>query len=155
MSYIASHSGFKGTRRPRGEFSSCISNSNLSGKNLLVKETTNVNNVTVETGDVDILTGGLNITGGGIVSKGLTGTQGFTVGGTITKDMNVTGIDSLPSDYAPNNIGLSQNEYQASYWSDWGGDIFDDWGFFYIFNVETNCLNKLTLLNNMVILFSN
>jgi hypothetical protein len=28
--------------------------------------------------------------------------------------------------------------YEASYWNDWGGDIFDDFGYFYLYDIETS-----------------
>ncbi len=72
-----------------------------------------------------------------INSKGLVGNQGYTVGATITKDMNTTGCDSLPAEYAPNGVAI-QSGQTSSYWDDWGGDIFDDWGFFYLFDTASN-----------------
>lgn len=60
------------------------------------------------------------------------------VGGEIRKDMRVNdNTDSLDADYAPNNVAIPGGQV-ASWWSDWGNDIFDGWGFFYIFNVATN-----------------
>ena len=64
-------------------------------------------------------------------------TECYTVGYEIDKDMTSGGCDSLDSAYAPNNIAIESGQ-TASYWDDWGNDIFDDWGFFYIFNTTTN-----------------
>ncbi len=72
-----------------------------------------------------------------IRSKGLTGDQGYTVGYPITKDMDTTDEpDELSSDYAPFNVPIS-GAFETSYWRDWGNDIFDGFGFFYIFDVAT------------------
>lgn len=73
----------------------------------------------------------------GIKSKGLTGNQGKQVGNVINKDMSNGGCDSLPASYAPNNIQILSGT-NSSYWEDWGNDIFDSWGYFYIFDVATN-----------------
>lgn len=73
-----------------------------------------------------------------IKSKGLTGNQGFTIGYPIDKDMLVMECAELPSDFAPNNVGIPEGSNLASFWNDWGNDVFDDWGFFYIFDVATN-----------------
>lgn len=75
----------------------------------------------------------------GIRSKGLTGSQGLTVGHTVRKDMRVGGgEESLDEEAAPNNIPIDGNEITCTHWDDWGNDVFDDWGHFYIFDVETN-----------------
>ena len=42
----------------------------------------------------------------------------------------------LGAAYAPMNIEINR-EALGSYWRDWGNDIFDSWGFFYIFDVTT------------------
>jgi hypothetical protein len=73
-----------------------------------------------------------------IKSKNILGADGFTVGGNITKDMEYDVCPSLDSAYAPNGIAISDNQSNASYWVDWGNDVFDDWGYFYIFNTTTN-----------------
>ncbi len=62
----------------------------------------------------------------------------YTVGYQINKDMRTdNNTDSLEAEYAPNNIAIPGDQI-ASYWRDWGNDIFDGWGFFYIFNVSSN-----------------
>jgi len=30
-----------------------------------------------------------------------------------------------------------ENRLNASYWNDWGNDVFDEWGYFYIFDVNS------------------
>jgi len=73
-----------------------------------------------------------------IMSKNLTGTQGLTVGAVITKDM-ATGAapTQIIGDYTfPGTV--SPPTSSAQYWGDWGGDIFDSWGFFYLYNPQTD-----------------
>lgn len=72
-----------------------------------------------------------------IISNGLTGDHGFTVGYTVTKDMDTQSNDYLPADYAPYNVEVPSGIVDTSYWDDWGNDIFDDWGNFYIFDVAS------------------
>jgi hypothetical protein len=68
-------------------------------------------------------------------SSGLTLTNGLTVGAPVTKDMSVPATNFFTSAaYLPGNNSLDS---RRAYWSDWGGDIFDGWGFFYIYNPET------------------
>jgi hypothetical protein len=71
-----------------------------------------------------------------IVSKGLSGNQGYPVGQSITKDMRTGESDALGSEEAPMGVAIPSGQ-NSSYWSDWGNDIFDGWGFFYIFDVAT------------------
>lgn len=77
-----------------------------------------------------------------LLSNNFTGSLGFTVGATILKDMNATSsLVSVPSqiigDYiypgptAPPTTSLQR-------WSDWDGDIFDGWGFFYLYDVSSS-----------------
>ena len=66
-----------------------------------------------------------------VVSNNNTTTGGLTVGASVTKDMdNSTYLSS--NQYIPGNLDLNS---RRNYWSDWGGDIFDAWGFFYIYDV--------------------
>lgn len=96
-------------------------------------------------------------TGKGLVSsifskKNIT-TGGFTVGGTVTKDMSIESYDDQidPYDYQSSffpgmanfvdgNIIAgdkdSGDRLNATYWSDLGNDVFDDWGYFYIYDVS-------------------
>lgn len=71
-----------------------------------------------------------------IRSKGLTGDQGLPVGAPIEKDMTVGGSDALIPQDAPFGVAIPSGQ-TSCYWSDWGDDIFDGWGFFYIFDVAT------------------
>lgn len=69
-------------------------------------------------------------------SSGLTSSNGFTVGELNLKDMftMTTGSFTTAAAQLP---GTSDLVSRRSYWSDWGGDIFDGWGFFYIYNPAT------------------
>lgn len=68
-------------------------------------------------------------------SSGLTSSNGLTVGAVNMKDMTMTSTDYTTSAaYLPGNSSLSS---RRTYWADWGGDIFDGWGFFYIYNPAT------------------
>ncbi len=65
-------------------------------------------------------------------------TSCYTVGYQVTKDMRTDdNTDSLDAAYAPNNVAIAGGQI-ASYWHDWGNDIFDGWGFYYIFSTSTN-----------------
>jgi hypothetical protein len=73
-----------------------------------------------------------------LISKNNLTSGGFTVGATITKDMTAanrpTIFNSLiifPGTSAP-PVQISQ------YWVDWQGDIFDSWGYFYLYEPKTN-----------------
>jgi len=91
---------------------------------------------------------------GVIFSKNNTTDDGFTVGEEIEKDMNDQDYDERvdPQEYYPQffpdmapftdeNIvagdKVSGDRLLASYWEDWGDDIFDDWGFFYLYDVAS------------------
>lgn len=68
-------------------------------------------------------------------SSGLTSSGGLTVGASITKDMSVPATNTTTlAAYLPGNTNLSS---RRAYWNDWGGDIFDGWGLFYIYNPAT------------------
>jgi hypothetical protein len=45
------------------------------------------------------------------------------------------------ADFSEENIVAGdkseEDRLNASYWSDWGDDIFDDWGFFYLYDVNS------------------
>lgn len=69
-----------------------------------------------------------------IISAGKTDTGGYTVGTSINKDMGVSSWN-YNSNGTPNGQSFSLN---ASYWSDWGGDIFDSWGYFYLYDPAAN-----------------
>lgn len=74
-----------------------------------------------------------------LVSKGLTGSQGYTMNTLVpSKDMRQQSlVRPIPSGYNPSSGSLtpSGNRY---YWFDWSNDYFDGWGEFYIYNPSTN-----------------
>lgn len=87
-----------------------------------------------------------------IYSKNNTTSGGYVVGGPVTKDMtnNVYTTAFIPSDYSeqlfPDMFSLNdenivqgnktpEDRLDASYWLDLGNNIFDNWGFFYIYDV--------------------
>lgn len=89
-----------------------------------------------------------------LYSKNNTTSGGFPIGESVNKDMrdrNYTYIFN-PQDYYPEYFpGMApfingnivagdkspDERLLASEWLDWGNDIFDSWGFFYLYDVET------------------
>lgn len=67
-------------------------------------------------------------------SNGYTGTQGFSVGTPVIKNMD-SATKTTAGAYLP---GIEQLRSQRSYWQNWGDDIFNGWGFFYIYNPATD-----------------
>jgi hypothetical protein len=65
-----------------------------------------------------------------IVSAGRTTTGGFTVGTVIDKDMGGPSNRSYPSGTVPSGSPT----INADSWSDWGDDIFDSWGYYYLYD---------------------
>ena len=89
---------------------------------------------------------------GYIYSKNNITDGGFTIGNSVTKDMaNAVYTDQFnPNNYpqffpdmapfiAENIVSGDKGEstLDASYWDDLGDDIFDDWGFFYLYDVNS------------------
>jgi hypothetical protein len=96
-----------------------------------------------------------------IYSKDTIVNSGFTVGAEVNKDMdNIVNIDDDNNNYTyefdPNDypqffpnmapfidenilIGdkIEEDRLNASYWDDLGNDVFDDWGFFYLYDVNS------------------
>lgn len=89
-----------------------------------------------------------------IRSKGNISSEGYTIGGTVTKDMdNSNYTDQFDpnnyqtqffpgmADFIDSNIVVgdkdSGDRLNSSYWNDLGNDVFDDWGYFYIYDVES------------------
>jgi hypothetical protein len=71
-----------------------------------------------------------------IKSKNNTTTGGQTVGAAITKDM---GSATRPSNSNIIYPGTSAPPLvTAQRWADWNGDIFDNWGWFYLYDPATN-----------------
>ena len=82
-----------------------------------------------------------------LVSKGLTGSQGYTMNTIVpNKDMYQTSGRAIPSGYNPSSGSLtpSGNRY---YWNDWNGDWFDGWGDFYIYNPSTTSASYISFAN--------
>jgi len=93
-------------------------------------------------------------TGPTLRSKDNDTSGGFPIGGTVTKDMgdedytqefdpNIYQSEFFPgmADFVDGNIVQgdkdSGDRLNASYWNDLGNDVFDDWGYFYIYDVES------------------
>lgn len=111
------------------------------GRNLILKDSDNSSQLYQEGESLECYTQQLNIRNNQryIRSKGLTGTQGLGVGVSATKDMEVgESEETLYAAQAPNNIGVEEGSVVCTFWNDWGHDVYDDWGHFYIFNVSTN-----------------
>ena len=89
-----------------------------------------------------------------LFSKNNTTDGGFPVGGVVIKDMSDRNYTNRfdPQNYYPEyfpgmapftdeNIVAgdkpSSDRLIASLWSDWGDDVFDRWGFFYLYDIET------------------
>jgi hypothetical protein len=71
-----------------------------------------------------------------ITSKNNTSAGGLTVGGSITKDM--TSI-TRPANTRIIYPGTTAPPLVTSqYWPDWANDIFDGWGYFYLYDPATN-----------------
>jgi hypothetical protein len=69
-----------------------------------------------------------------IVSSGQTTTGGFQVGAVINKDM--TGPQSRT--YSVGQVPGQSVTLNADYWPDWGDDIFDAWGYYYLYDPAQN-----------------
>lgn len=124
----------------------------LSGSNLQVAELTNDINVT----DVTILTSNLSkvILSQQISNKiNILNTE-YLIDVEIEKDMSnelytneffnpyLYQSNYFPdmADFIEDNIVIGdkteEERLQASYWDDWGNDVFDDWGYFYLYDVD-------------------
>lgn len=69
-----------------------------------------------------------------IKSSNVLSDSGFTVGGQVTRDMSSLSKTTVDSRYA----GTGNLTSVRSYWEDWRDDVFDQWGFFYIYDPATN-----------------
>jgi hypothetical protein len=67
--------------------------------------------------------------------------DGFSVGTVVNKTFDTANKKTLAL-YLPGN-----NDFEAprSYWPDWGDDIFDSWGFFYLYDVVANNYRAIVL----------
>lgn len=109
-------------------------------KNIVLENGNNQSQIFQSGANLNIQASQINLIGNNpfVTSEGFTGDQGFPVGYPIDKDMATEGCRPLDAAYAPNNIPINNDQAIASYWNDWGDDIFDAWGYFYIFDVATN-----------------
>lgn len=77
-----------------------------------------------------------------LVSNNYTSSFGFTVGSSIVKDMNLSsGLVSVPTQILGDYIYPGPTIPPTSSlqrWSDWQNDIFDGWGFFYLYDVSSS-----------------
>lgn len=87
-------------------------------------------------------------------SKNNTSANGYVIGGNVNKDMD---NDNYTQEFDPfgyqsqffpgmadfNDGNIIQGDkdsgdrLNASYWNDLGNDVFDDWGYFYLYDVES------------------
>lgn len=74
-----------------------------------------------------------------IISKNNITAGSFTIGNSITKDMlsttAISGIAYFGNTYPGTSAPTAS---VGSYWGDWGNDIFDSWGWTYIYDYSSN-----------------
>lgn len=68
---------------------------------------------------------------------------GYTVGTLVNKETATTNKTTFAA-YLPGNTDFTANR---KYWRDWGDDIFDAWGFFYLYDPEYNNYLAVNLPN--------
>lgn len=77
-----------------------------------------------------------------LVSNNYTSSFGFTIGASILKDMNLSSsLVSVPTQILGDYIYPGPTIPPTSSlqrWSDWQNDIFDGWGFFYLYDVSSS-----------------
>lgn len=128
-----------------------LTNNILLSRDLtLVSQTTKI---ITSSGNYQIVVGHSSI-GALIFSKNNTTDDGYQVGYVINKDMRYYDYtyEFDPENYYPQyfpdmapfiNANIIQGDKSdddrliASEWRDWGNDVFDDWGFFYLYDVES------------------
>lgn len=71
-----------------------------------------------------------------IISKNNKTSSGYTIGNSVTKDMTSANRPSNSNIVYPGTT--SPPLVTSQYFSDWGNDIFDGWGYFYLYDVESN-----------------
>jgi hypothetical protein len=76
-----------------------------------------------------------------IRSQNKTITDGLSVGTIVNKTFDTANKKTLAA-YLPGNVDF---EASRSYWPDWGDDIFDSWGFFYLYDVVENNYRAIVL----------
>lgn len=67
---------------------------------------------------------------------------GFTIGNSVTKDAK-TSVSY--TSYAANLPGTSDLSGTRQYWPDWGNDIFDGWGMWYLYDPTQNNYKNIIL----------
>jgi hypothetical protein len=81
-----------------------------------------------------------------LYSRGLTDLQGFDYGDTrsLTKDMVTATTVTIPLAYGAKEAGSALSPTgQAYHWSDWGNDVLDGWGHWYIYNTATGAASHI------------
>jgi hypothetical protein len=141
------NSGYKGISIKFDNISSLFSN-NVRARKLKVTDSAVLNDVTITTG-LTVLSGTSLISSKDTIIDG-----GFTIGGSAQKDMDnedyreefdpenrlslfpdmtkITDGNIVAGDKSPGDRLI------ASYWSDLGNDVFDDWGYFYLYDVNSS-----------------
>jgi hypothetical protein len=74
-------------------------------------------------------------------SENITTAGGFSVGTSVDKTFSTSNKKTLAA-HLPGNADF---EAPRTYWPDWGDDIFDTWGFFYIYDVVANNYRAVVL----------
>ena len=83
-----------------------------------------------------------------LISKNLTGTQGYTMyTNTVTKDMATSSARTIPVGYNPRTGNSLLPTGSRSQWSDWGGDWFDSWGDWYVYNPTSQTAQYIVFTN--------
>jgi hypothetical protein len=79
-----------------------------------------------------------------LLSRNILTAEGFSTGTSITKDGAVT-TKTTRAINLPGTVDMIN--ISRSYWQDWGDDIFDSWGFFYLYDPEFNNYLGIVLNN--------
>ena len=77
-------------------------------------------------------------------SQNITGAAGYTVGAGTSKDMSIGTHTIQAYPYSPL---ASPTNIDTSVWSDWGSDIFDTWGMWYIYNSVNGAVEGIQFQN--------
>jgi len=76
-----------------------------------------------------------------IRSIGRSDAGGNTIGSPVTKDMTYGSV-VIPAAGSPSG---AQVTISGSYWPDWGSDVFDNWGFFYLYTPRNSVYTQFQL----------
>lgn len=76
---------------------------------------------------------------------------GFTIGQSVSKDMNYSSLTFQ----SYQNPGPSAVTISGSYWSDWANNVYDNWGYFYLYSPNNGVytqfrLNQINLADGVV-----